>query len=150
MDKASVLLSSVTVLIGATFPLQAGLNSSLGKAVQNPPFAALVSCVGTVVGVVFFQLVSRAGWPETAALGRAPGWSWFGGAMGACIVLAATILAPKLGSATFQAFVIGGQLACSLLLDHFAWVGFEPHPASGLRLLGLALMVGGVVLIAKF
>lgn len=69
---------------------------------------------------------------------------------GALIVLAATLLAPKLGSAPFQALVIGGQLVTSVALDHFGALGFQEHPAGVLRLVGLALMLAGVFLIAKF
>jgi hypothetical protein len=36
------------------------------------------------------------------------------------------------------------------LLDHFGWVGFEPHRAGIARLLGCGLMMAGLVLIDKF
>jgi bacterial/archaeal transporter family-2 protein len=35
----------------------------------------------------------------------------------------------------------------SLVLDQYGWVGFAEHPISPLRLLGAALVVGGVVLV---
>ena len=146
----NVLLYAVAVLVGVLFPVQAGVNSSLGKGVSNPSFGALVSGVGTAVVLLVYAAVARIGLPPGEALGRAPWWSWGGGVPGGMIVLAATLLAPKLGSAPFQALVVGGQLATSIALDHFGALGFPEHPAGALRLVGLALMLTGVFLIAKF
>lgn len=146
----NVLLFAVAVLVGMLFPIQAGFNSTLGKGIQNPSFAALISGAGTAVALLVYVAFARAGLPAGETLGRAPWWSWCGGVPGAMIVLAATLLAPRLGSAPFQALVIGGQLAMSLTLDHFGALGFPEHPAGAGRLVGLGLMLVGVFLIAKF
>jgi bacterial/archaeal transporter family-2 protein len=37
-----------------------------------------------------------------------------------------------------------------VILDHFGWLSFDVHPASGARIAGCALMVIGLALIAKF
>ena len=64
------------------------------------------------------------------------------------IVLAGP-LAPRLGAAPFIASVVGGQLLCSLILDHY---GLMDLPQQGItlgRLVG-ALMVFMGVLLIKF
>ncbi|CAB1077032.1 hypothetical protein D1AOALGA4SA_4830 [Olavius algarvensis Delta 1 endosymbiont] len=38
----------------------------------------------------------------------------------------------------------------SLFLDHFGWLGYQVQPINGLRMLGVALLLGGVVLIRIF
>ncbi len=60
------------------------------------------------------------------------------------------MLGPKLGAATMTSFMLLGQLAVSVILDHFALVGFPEHPASLLRLLGVAMLFGGAVLVRIF
>jgi transporter family-2 protein len=40
-------------------------------------------------------------------------------------------------------------MTASLVLDHYGWVGFPEHPISGIRLLGAALVILGVVLVQK-
>lgn len=62
----------------------------------------------------------------------------------------ALILSSSIGVAGLTAALVTGQLVCSVVLDHFSWVGFEAHTASPLRLVGCALMVVGFVLIARF
>ena len=72
-----------------------------------------------------------------------------GGLLGASYVAVSALLAPRLGSATLLALIVGGQLLMSLLLDHYGWVGFATHAMNGWRLLGAALLVVGVVLIVR-
>jgi transporter family-2 protein len=57
--------------------------------------------------------------------------------------------APRLGAATLVAALVAGQMVASLALDHFGWVGFTVHPIDPWRLLGAALIVGGVVLVQR-
>lgn len=39
------------------------------------------------------------------------------------------LLARELGAASLTALVVTGQLVCSVVLDHFGWVGFTEHAA---------------------
>ncbi len=43
-----------------------------------------------------------------------------------------------------------GQGLASLVVDHFGWVGFEPKHVSAGRLVGMALVGAGVVLVRIF
>ena len=62
--------------------------------------------------------------------------------------MVSTIIAgPRLGAAALLALVVLGQLATSLLVDHFGWLGFPQHPLTPLRLLGALLLFGGMLLI---
>ena len=76
-----------------------------------------------------------------------PGWAWLGGVLGAFYVVSTIIAGPRLGAAALLALVVLGQLATSLLVDHFGWLGFPQHPLTPLRLFGALLLFGGVLLI---
>jgi transporter family-2 protein len=95
-------------------------------------------------------LVKRVEFFSAGKAFQAPWWGWFGGLFGAVYGLAAIVLASQLGAATLTAIVVTGQLVCSVILDHFGWLSFDVHPASAARLVGCALMVIGLILIAKF
>jgi bacterial/archaeal transporter family-2 protein len=62
-------------------------------------------------------------------------------------VLGSIVTAPKLGAATLVALILAGQAIASLLVDHFGWVGFEEHPITAVRVVGVLLLAGGVALI---
>ena len=70
--------------------------------------------------------------------------------MGAIYAVVAVLLARELGAAPLTALVVTGQLVCSVMLDHFGWVGFTEHPMGAGRLVGCLLMVAGFFLIARF
>jgi transporter family-2 protein len=135
---------------GAMLPLQFGINAQLARWVESPVRASLVSfAVGTLV-LVLAALPLLRGWPAPSALAEAPWWVWVGGSLGAFYVLGSTVAAPRLGAVTLVGLILAGQAVASLLVDHFGWVGFEEHPITPGRLVGIALLASGVVLVRIF
>ena len=96
-----------------------------------------------------YAAISRAPFPRSGAH-LVPWWGWIGGCMGAVYVLSTLLVAKQMGAATFLATVVTAGVLTSLAMDHFAWLGFQEHPASAGRLIGGALMIAGLALIAKF
>jgi transporter family-2 protein len=130
---------------GAMLPIQFGINAQLAEWIGSPVRAALVSFFVGTIALVLVTLLAARGWGERA--GEAPWWVWIGGVLGAFYVLGSIVTAPKLGAVTLVALILAGQAIASLLVDHFGWVGFEEHPISALRILGVLLLAGGVALV---
>ena len=86
----------------------------------------------------------RPPFPPKEAFAATQWWNWIGGPLGAAIVLAGATLAPRLGAAAFIALVVGGQILCSMVLDHFGLTGV-PQPLSVGKVIGAVLVVAGVV-----
>ena len=85
--------------------------------------------------------------PSSESLRSTQWWNWIGGPLGALIVLAGAALTQRLGAAAFIALVVGGQLLCSIVLDHFALMGLPQQSITPGRILGAILVVAGVVCI---
>jgi len=47
-------------------------------------------------------------------------------------------------------WIVAGQMLASLVLDHFGLIGYPIHPLSGMRMLGVMMLLGGVILIRWF
>jgi len=60
------------------------------------------------------------------------------------------VLATQMGATALTALVVTGQLVFSVTVDHFGWIGFDPHPASWPRIGGCVLMIVALVLIAEY
>jgi bacterial/archaeal transporter family-2 protein len=140
------------LLAGAMLPIQFGINAQLATWVGGSIRAAFVSFVVGAAALLVAVLVAQRGIPDRAGeipdrAGDAPWWVWIGGVLGAFYVLGSIVTAPKLGAATLVALILAGQAIASLLVDHYGWVGFEENPITPLRLLGVALLAGGVVLV---
>ena len=144
-----ILFLLLALAAGALLPVQAGLNAQLRSALGSPVAAALVSFLVGTAGLATVALLMRA----PLALGRAWAatslWQWSGGLIGAVYVLAAIVLAPRLGAATLIAAVVAGQMLSSLVLDQYGLAGFPVHSLTPVRLLGAALVIAGVILIQR-
>jgi transporter family-2 protein len=141
------------VLLAAAFlPIQAACNTAMNRALGQPMLVSLLSISGSLVMVLAFGLLTgRIGAvPAAARFAAAPWWAWAAGLGGAFYVSSQPILLPRLGAALFTTLVIAGQVATAIALDHFGALGVPQHPASPLRLLGGALIVVGMVLVARF
>ncbi len=132
---------------GCCIALQATANARFRENIGSQWYAALFSICGTILTATLFVLITRPPAPSWASVKQTEWWNWIGGPLGALIVLAGATLAKELGAAVFIALVVGGQLACSLLLDHFALLGLKEQPITPGRLIGGLLVVAGVVCI---
>jgi transporter family-2 protein len=136
---------------GACIAMQASANGKFRQNLgENPQFAlwaAFFSICGTFATAVVTMLLLRPAGPSAAVLRETQWWNWIGGPLGALIVLAGAALTRELGAALFIALVVGGQLLCSLILDHYALLGLKEQPVTPGRLLGAALVVAGVLCI---
>jgi bacterial/archaeal transporter family-2 protein len=135
---------------GVVLPFQAGINAQLADWVDSPIRAAFVSFAVGAVALLLVSLLVFKPLPSTSRLGEAPWWVWLGGLLGGFYVVAAAVTAPHLGAATLIALVVAGQSLASLLVDRFGMVGFEEHHLSAGRIVGMALVVAGVVLVRVF
>ena len=64
-------------------------------------------------------------------------------------VTASIVIVPHLGVVLLVGAVLFGQLVSSVLIDHFGLVGMEQQRANWGRLLGVALLLAGVILIQR-
>ncbi|MBJ7448135.1 DMT family transporter [Brevundimonas sp.] len=137
------------ILAGGATALQAPTNARLMTAVGSPVNAAFVSfAVGTVaLGLMAVLFQTR---PDMVAARSLPWYAWIGGLYGVVFVIAATWGVPRLGVALTITLMVAGQLLISLILDHFGAFGAPQQPINLGRLAGVALVIGGVLMVRRF
>lgn len=144
------LLILLGLSAGAVLPIQAALNARLGRELGNPMLAALGSFIAGCLVLLLYLLATRTPFPAPGVIGRIPVYLWVGGVLGGLYVTLVIILTPRLGVATTIGLAVAGQIAMSILLDHFGLLGLDRHPISAGRLLGAILLAAGVVLVKRF
>lgn len=145
----TVLAIAAVIVGGALTALQSPTNARLAGAVGSPVNAALVSfAVGTVALVAVAVMLRTP--PDGASTRALPVWAWWGGLYGAVFVVAAAYAVPRLGVASTIVLMVAGQLALSLLLDHLGAFGVPARPVNLGRLAGVAMVIGGVMLVRRF
>ena len=135
------------LVAGLGLTVQVGMNAQLRKVLDSHWSAALVSFLVGTVALVALMVISRTAPPTRDTLAAVPLWAWFGGLFGAFYVAISTIVAVELGATSLLFLALAGQLLMALIVDHFGWLGLPQHPITWVRLLGVALLGGGVWLI---
>ena len=144
------LIAMIAVVLGgAATALQAPTNARMMTAVGSPVNAAFVSfAVGTAaLGILAVLLQTR---PDMAASRALPWYAWVGGLYGAIFVVAAAWGVPRLGVATTITLMVAGQLLLSVGLDHFGAMGVPKHTIHWGRVAGVAMVIGGVLMVRRF
>ena len=132
--------------IGIAMTLQTAINTQLREYLYSPLQAALFSfLVGTIVLaiLVFFQQVPK---PNLHEIVHLPWYMWLGGVLGVYAISLSIYAAPKLGYLTLTGLILFGQIAMSMLIDHFGVLGTEKAPINWQRLLGGVVIFIGVLL----
>ena len=164
------LYVGLAILLGVTGALQVALLGAMSRA-RGPTEAAWVSLLGTVVGLGLTLAVRTAlGGPTAlpapfqrpvafaltalaaavllalALRGISPTFA-VTGTLAAPYLIGASFLTPRLGIGLFLGAIIAGQLSGAVLLDHVGAFGATPRPVDALRLVGIAALMLGVVLV---
>jgi bacterial/archaeal transporter family-2 protein len=138
------------LLAGALVPLQLTFNAQLGAITKNAFTASLIVFLVGTVALTFVVLLTRPQLPDYKALYGAPITIWLGGLIATLYILAVVVITPKLGVGLTVSLILIAQLTVALLIDHFGWFGSSQHSFNSQRMLGLALMVSGVIMLKKF
>lgn len=146
---AFAISALLAVLAGAGLVVQQILNANLRAGLDSAAWAGFASyCVGLAC-MTLLAATLRDPMPAASLAGRIPWWTWSGGLFGALFIGLAILLVPKLGAATFFALLVTGQMLASVAFDHAGLLGLAQRPVDLPRLVGVALLVGGVVLIRR-
>jgi transporter family-2 protein len=139
----------IAIASGALLPIQAGLNTRLGRSIESPVYASLISFVVGAAGLIAFVMLTKqhASW---SGIREVPAYVWLAGIVGAFCVTGIILAFPHIGPGLTFGFVVAGQMIVAILLDHFKVLVAQQHGINMWRLGGVALIILGVIIIRKF
>lgn len=140
----------IAIFSGILLPLQAGLNAELSNTVKQPVFGAFVSFLIGTIALFIYLFIIKFDFSTISNIKDASPAVWIAGIIGAFYVTAVIILAPKIGTALTFSLLVFGQMVGAIVIDHLGLLGMAVHTINWQRLLGIAMIVGGVILIRRF
>jgi bacterial/archaeal transporter family-2 protein len=138
-----------TVAAGGIVAAQAPANNVLSHKVGTFGAVSVNFLVGTaIILVVTFVFAGGMSGDEGAG---SPAWYYwvFGGFAGAVIVVTTLVTVRELGAAGVTAALIAGQLTLSVVLDRLGVLGLEERAVTWEKLLGIALLAAGTLLVVR-
>jgi bacterial/archaeal transporter family-2 protein len=140
---------TAAVLIGSMMPIQAGINAELTRLLKHPYLGALVSFLIGTLTLALLSLFHGLPLGELKRLTQAPPSLFLGGLLGALFVGSSIFLIPRLGATPMIAAFVTGQLLMSVCIDHYGLLGLPVTPISLTRLVGVALLFTGLMLVLR-
>jgi transporter family-2 protein len=93
MNKGIWIL--LVIMAGAMLPIQAGLNTRMGKALDSPSWATLISFIVGAIGMFAYVAVNREAL-VLSSVKSAPAHLWVAGLLGAFYVTVMVLAFPRL------------------------------------------------------
>jgi|ERR671922_591681 transporter family-2 protein len=147
MSKEVAVLA--TVAAGGVVAAQAPANNVLSNYVGNFGAASVNFLVGTIF-VLAITFVFAGGFAGDEGAGSPAWYYWVLGGIGGVAIVATTLITVReLGAGGVTAAVIGGQLALSVVLDRLGVLGLDERAITWEKLLGIALLALGTLLIVR-
>lgn len=144
------LLPLLTLVAGSILPVQALLNSRLGKQIGGSLMGVLMSfLLGTICLILANGLLNGGALVALRPARTGPWYLWLGGVLGALFLGYITWVNQRQGMALTFILVVCGQILTALLLDHYGWLGNAQRSITPAQLLGVALILGGIYLVRK-
>lgn len=133
-------------LAGAAMSVQGVMNTRLGEGIGTMEANTLVQCTAAVLSVLAL-FVHRTG--SFSQLGSVPWYYMLGGVLGLVITVTVMLGIGALSPTVAVSVILISQLAVAALIDALGLMGAERVALDWQNGLGLALMVGGVLLFKR-
>ena len=136
-----IAYAAFAVAAGIAAASQASTNAGLSKSAGLGP-ALVINTVIVLVGAIGLWLATGA---KTTFFPADTAWTlYLGGIFGFVIIAAGAFVFPKLGAAWAVALMVFGQSVAALVIDHYGLMGMERSAITPQKLIGVALVAGGV------
>lgn len=144
-NSTTVLSLLATVGVGALVALQPPVNSELGRRTSDLG-AAFISVAITflILGAVLLVFGDPG---SLSKVREVPAVYLTGGIYGAAFVAVSLVTVRHLGAGTTVALLVAAQLVVAALLDQLGAFGLEQVSLTPLRLVGVATLILGTVLV---
>ncbi|MEM0978358.1 MAG: DMT family transporter [Pseudomonadota bacterium] len=138
----------LALALGASFaiylPMLAWSSRILGSPILgNVPFFGLAFL--TSIGLALLTTDVKAGW---AAAAEVPKWLWLAGFVSAFMILGASYLTPRIGTAALFVLMVAGQIAVGAVINQFGLLGVPEQPISWIKFTGILVVIVGAVLVS--
>lgn len=131
------------IIAGAAMSVQGVMNTRLGEKIGLLESNAFVQGTAFAIALIVAWIWGKG---NIGAIGQANKLYWLGGVLGMVITVTVMLGMGKTSPAVAVSVILIAQLLVAALIDAFGVMGTEKVPFLWNKYVGLALMIGGVLL----
>lgn len=131
------------VLAGAIMSVQGVMNTRLSDKIGLWESSLFVQGTAFAISLIAMLIFGRG---QLRAIGEVNKWYLLGGALGVAITVTVMLAIKGLDATVAISTILIAQLLTAAMIDAFGWMGQEKALFGVRQYIGLALMLGGVIL----
>ena len=139
-----IVFAVLAIAAGVAASMQAAINAGLARSAGLGP-ALIVNTVVVLISAI--GLWAAMGARMTFFPASASWLLYLGGLFGFMIIASLAFVFPRIGAAYAVALMVGGQCVAALIVDHFGLMGMPRDPLTIRRVIGVALVAAGAVVV---
>jgi transporter family-2 protein len=140
------LLPLLAVISGFAITLQGQFMGLIDKGLGTKESVFITYASGGVLAVLFVILSRSLNLNPDAKI---PWYAYTAGILGLIIVGTIGYVVPRMGAARGFTLILGSQFLLAALIDHFGLFAAIQRPLDLTKIIGLAVMLGGIWLVVR-
>lgn len=142
--KLKLWVYFLALVAGVSLSIEGAIYGELGKSIGKLESSLYNFAVGTIIITVVLLFFGKGSLSYTW---KAPKWQLTGGILGTIYLTILVIGIPLVGVGLAMISVIVGQMAMSMIIEHFGWLGSQRRPINKERFGAVILMAIALFLI---
>lgn len=148
-DSRTTLYLLLSFLAGVLGAMQSPTNAALAKTIGSWESSMVAFVVGLLGIAIVLPFACKGKWiPDSADISGIKWWMVIGGAYGVFGIFSCLYTIGGLGTALQVVCCMLGQLAGSLVIDSFGLIQTEKHKANRYRIMGVAAIGIGMIIVS--
>lgn len=135
-------------LIGTCLAMQPIFNTTVVKFTGSIWYAALCSlCISISIVICICFISDRFATLRDGGAAQIPKYYILAGICGVLILAFTVFCITKIGPVMTASITVSVQMIVATLAAHYGWLGLEHEPINWVKILGIAFLVAGVILV---
>ncbi|KAB2331397.1 MULTISPECIES: DMT family transporter [Bacillaceae] len=139
-----IIFYFLALLAGAALSFEGGIYAELGKTIGKLETSFYNFFMGSIIMGLIWLFFGKGRLTYTL---EAPKWSLLGGALGVVYLTSIVVSVPFVGVGITMVAVIIGQLAMSMIIEHFGWLGSKKNRINKEKVFAVISMIIALILI---
>ncbi|MDQ8951883.1 DMT family transporter [Acinetobacter rudis] len=133
-----IFLIGLIVFAGMGLSIEAGIIGPLGQQVGHLWATFSIFAIGAILSYLLMLFFTPR---QMISFTTRPAWELLAGILGPAYVVILTLATPIIGIALTMIGVLAGQIAQSIMIDHFGWFFTSKRPVDRYRIMAMLMMV---------